>query len=346
MKKSQKILGIILLGLILVGCGNKTTEDVSAGETATDEAGSTEETPVDEAPPHEHTYAYISNADATHSIVCSGTGCEYAEKEKCVLDENYQCVQCGYKHEHELMAATNNDGTHMNTCNSCEYEESVACTPDESYTCTDCGWIQEHDCVYEHYECQICGSAYPWEQDIKYFDGTFGWSQGIYYAQKELNIYKHPDVESEVVGTLSVNEAISCVGRIIVKDGSDVSNFWITEDGRCILNEFHLSSNRRDLRVGKTNQVVVTYSTLSGNTWSSAKFHAVYDSFDAALQDLCGNSWSSIRENWHYTDYQSQGQPFMNCYSEGASGKTVATRNLVDPYSYSVVGENIDYYFE
>lgn len=217
--------------------------------------------------------------------------------------------------------------------------------PDESYFCTVCGEIQAHDCNYVHYECSICGGAYPWEEDIIYFDGKFGRIQGVYYAQTELNIYKYPDTESEVVGTLGVNEGIYCVGSFYSEDSSDDTTFWITEDGRCIPIGAVVNSNRNNLRIAKTNQVVVTYMTLSGNTYSVSKLHAVYDSYDAALLDLCGTSWSTIKANWTYNDYKSQGLPFMNSFSEGASGKTVSTRNKIDPDSYSK-GDGTVYYFE
>ncbi len=105
------------------------------------------------------------------------------------------------------------------------------------------------------------------------------------------------------------------------------------------------STNHKDLRKAKTNQVIVTYSVLNGNTYSPTKMHGIYDSFDQALQEICGYSWTHIKANWQYNDYKSQGQPFMNTYAEGVTGKTVATRNLVDPYSYSF-GEGITYYFE
>lgn len=343
MKRIQKMTGIILIGLALTGCGEKTVANVDMEDT--EQVNLADELIQEETLPHEHTYEYVSNADGSHSILCSGKECDYSENESCTLDDKYECNECGYKHEHDFNFTANNDGTHMSICNECGYEEGAVCTPDETYVCTVCGWVQEHDCVYEHYECGICGEAYPWEQEIDYFDGTFGWSQGIYYAQKELNIYKYPDAESEIIGTLNVDEGVNCVGRVIIKEGSDVSNYWITEDGGCILNGFSNKKNRRDLRVAKTHQVVVTYSTLSGDTWSPAKFHAIYDSYDAALLDLCGSSWSTVKASWQYNDYKSQGQPFMNSYSEGASGKTVSTQNLVDPYSYTA-GGNIDYRFE
>ncbi len=231
-------------------------------------------------------------------------------------------------HEHNFVYTANGDRTHTVNC---------------KYDC--CSYSQQEDCTYVHYECQVCAQAYPWEQDIDYFDGTFYWDKGIYYAQKELNIYKYPDLESEIIGTLAVNDAVSCVGRIILGKEYDYLNFWITEDGRCIPNSYDYNTNRRDLREGTTNQVVVKYMTLSGNTWSPLKMHGVYDSYDAALQDLCGTTWTDIKANWRYNDYKSQGQNFMSSYSEGVSGKSVSTRNLTDPYGYSDGGA-ISYQFE
>lgn len=51
---------------------------------------------------------------------------------------------------------------------------------------------EPHECVFEHYECTVCGAIEPWEQDIVYFDGKAFWDKGVFYAQKELNIYQCP----------------------------------------------------------------------------------------------------------------------------------------------------------
>ena len=149
-------------------------------------------------------------------------------------------------------------------------------------------------------------------------------------------------MESEVIGTLSVDGDVYCIGAISV----DGQGFLITKDGGCVPNNYNFNSNRNDLREAKTSQVIVKYMTLSGDTWSALKPYGVYDSFDAALLDLCGSSWSHIKANWTYNDYKSQGLPFMNSYAEGASGKTVTTRNQADPYSYSVADGTTSYYFQ
>ena len=231
-------------------------------------------------------------------------------------------------HEHTMVMISNGDGTHSPACSDCDYVESGT-----------------EPCTFEHYECIACDAILPWEQDIVYFDGKAFWDKGVFYAQKELNIYRCPDEESEVVGTLTVNESVNCVGRIVLGKGKDLKQFWVTEDGRCIPNNRDNASNRYDLREGTTDQVVVKYMTLSGDTWSPLRMHKVYDSFDEALKDLCGTTWTQVKSNWTYNDYKSAGQVFMNSYSEGASGKTVSTNNLVDPYSYTY-GGNISYYFE
>ena len=351
---------ILLLGLLVAGCGGKQAED---GSMATEDSAVVSTAESNETILHEHSYVYTTNADGTHSIGCSDGTCTYAGDEACVYDENYECGLCGYKHEHEISLTTNEDGTHASVCAKCDMAESVSCTLDEAYVCTECGWTHEHEgvyvanedgthavnckyeccsysyqeeCTYAHYECQVCGHATPWEQDIRYFDET------LYYAQKELNIYKYPDLESEVIGTISVDGDVYCVGAISV----DGQGFFITKDGGCVPNNYNFNSNRNDLREAKTGQVIVKYMTLSGDTWSALKPYGVYDSFDAALLDLCGSSWSHIKANWTYNDYKSQGLPFMNSYAEGASGKTVTTRNQTDPYSYSVADGATSYYFQ
>lgn len=360
MKKTRLGMLLIILCFTFVGCSDEKTQngvEVGGEGTIVSTVESTEPAP------HEHSYVYTTNSDDTHGVGCSDETCDYAETEACAYDENYVCGKCGYTHEHEITITTNEDGTHLLNCLNCELAESTNCILDEAFACTECGWTHEHEgvyvanedgthavnckyeccsysyqekCAYEQYECQACGGAYPWEQDIKYFDET------LYYAQKELNIYKYPDVESEVIGTLSVDEEVYCVGTISV----DKKIFRITKDGGCIPDNYNFNANRWDLREAKTSQVIVTYMTLSGDTWSALKTYAVYDSYDAALQDLCGSSWSHIKANWTYNDYKSQGLSFLNSYSEGASGKTVSTRNQSAPYNYSVAGGTISYYFE
>lgn len=296
-KIERLVILFVMTGLLFAGCGKETAEDVNGV------------------------------GDRTGAVTGTiGTVSDTTESTETM------------PHEHSYVYTANADDTHDISCSdeTCSFADTEACTPDETFVCTECGWIQEHDCVYEHYECQFCGSAYPWEQDIKYFDET------VYYAQKELNIYKYPDMESEVIGTLSVDEEVYCVGSITV--GKEF--FWVSKDGGCIPNNYNFNANRWDLREVKTSQVIVTYMTLSGDTWSALKPYGVYDSYDAALLDLCGTSWSHIKANWTYNDYKSQGLPFMNSYAEGASGKTVTTRNQTDPYSYSVADGTIAYYFE
>lgn len=365
---------LLLLSSCILGCGEKTSEvsneslnSTNQQECATEEV-SQEESVVQAE--HVHNYVYIANNDGTHSINCEDDACDFSDTENCDYSSEYQCTKCNYKHEHEIAVTPGNDGTHQLSCSGCDYLDNELCILNDEYICEKCEWVHEHEetlsanddgthtiscsyeccnytsqenCVYEHYECLACGHIFSWEQDIEYFDGVYDW-KGIYYAQKDLNIYKHPDTESEIVGTLRTNEGVNCVGRVVKKEGKKVQIYWITEDGNCILNEYHNKTKRYDLREGTTTQVVVKYMTLSGDTWSRLKMHKTYDSYDAALQDLCGSTWTYIKSNWKYNDYDSQGLAFMNTYSEGASGMTVATDNLVDPYNYSC-GENITYYF-
>ncbi len=328
---------IILLGLMLIaslaGCAEQDTgngtdsanssnilEGQMSSEAESDGSGN-----MPESEACEHIFTAKANDDGTHTLACNS--CEYSEDASCTLNEEFVCTECAWTHEHQATYVANDDGTHTVNC---------------GYEC--CSYSEQGTCEYVHYECTSCKDAYPWENDIQYFNGEY-YEKGIYYAQKELNIYKYPDVESEVIGTLSVDEGVNCVGRVILGQGSKLQNFWITEDGGCVLNTFYKGENTYDMREGKTTQVVVKYLTLTNNTYSAETLVGVYDSYDAALQALCGSTWTDIKASWTYTDYKSQGLPNSNTYSDSVSGKTVSVLSNGEPVNYYIKGDNVYYYF-
>ena len=151
------------------------------------------------------------------------------------------------------------------------------------------------------------------EQEIKYFDGTDYYDEGIFYAQKELNIYEYPDLESKVVATLAVDEGIYCIGRVVSEDGK---NFWVTEDKRYIPNTYYSENSRSDLREGKTTQVVVKVHDVVNEQHSVGTLHGVFDSYDDALQSMCGYTWTYIKEKWMFVDLKSRNENAMNAYMD------------------------------
>ena len=359
MKKQFLVLALATAMITLVvGCGDDTVSNENTANTihTPTTAVQESETPTEEAV-HEHRLVYTFDAVNSHRITCADESCEYAESGTCVYDADYVCSLCGNKHEHEYSYVSNSDGTHAGTCGVCSYSESVECVLNEEYVCGVCGWMHEHDCVvsaneddthtysckytcctysysndceFTGYEC-VCGNVYPWEQDIEYFDEK---EKGVYYAQRELKIYRYPDTDSEVIGTLGVDEGINCVGSIFRGSGSKYENYYITEEGGCISIKFRQAKSRWDLSPAKTSQVIVIFNN---NT------HGTYNGYDEALQAVCESTWTQVKSSWQYNDYKSQGLSFMNSYSN--QGVTVATKDGSVPYNCSM-GNDVIYYFQ
>ncbi len=350
-----------LLVATLAGCGGGTAEADDAGNktgtSASADAASAVAQPesVPKEAVHEHSFVYTFDGEGGHKITCVDAECDYSEGEACSYDDGYVCEFCGNKHEHTVVYASNGDATHGETCEACGYTAVLDCALNEEYVCGVCGWTHEHDCIpvpnedathtfsckydvctysyaeeceYSGYEC-VCGRVYPWEEDIRYFDES---KKGTYYAQKELNVYRYPNADSEVMDTLSVDEGVNCVGSVFYGSGANYECYYITESGGCIPVKFHQSTSRWDLRIAKTSQVVARCGSN----------YTVYDSYDVALQSICGCSWSTVKQSWTYNDYKSQGLPFMNSYSQ--NGITVATKDGSVPYNCSMNGA--EYYFE
>ena len=351
---------MLIVGMIsafLAGCGSDNKgekEEMSSTETT---GLADVQTEAVEEIVHEHSLVYVFDTENSHNITCAAEDCVYSEKDICSYNDAYVCELCGNKHEHVITYASNADGTHNEACAACGYAEAVNCILGEDYICSVCGWTHEHECLaeanddethtysckyeacpysyvenceYSEYEC-LCGNAYPWEKDIKYFGEN---DKNIYYAQKELEIYRYPNTGSEVIGTLGVDEEVRCVGSIFYGSGANYEKYLITENGGCIPTKFHQDTTRWDLRIAKTNQVVARCGSN----------YTVYDSFDAALQSICGYSWSAVKQTFTYNDYKSQGQPFMNSYSMPGGNITIATKDGSLPYNCSVNGT--EYYFE
>lgn len=373
MKKRVNVLLLLgaMLAMMFTGCGdgkeesgnggNKTdssiTEDAalvpSQSETLSEESLET----LPEETLHEHCFVYTHDSENIHNITCADAECGYSESETCSYDDAYVCELCRNIHEHAIMYTSNGDGTHNGTCGVCGYVAVVDCVLSEDYVCNVCGWSHEHDCVaapnedsthtcsckynicsysyieqceYSYYEC-VCGNVYPWEKDIKYFDVN---EKNVYYAQKELNVYRYPSADSEVIDMLGVDEEVKCVGSIFYGSGANYERYLVTESGGCIPTVFHQSTSRWDLRIAKTSQVVARCGSD----------YTIYDNYDVALQSVCGCSWSDIKQTWTYNDYKSQGLPFMNSYSKPGAGITVHTKDGSLPYSCSMNG--VEYYFE
>jgi len=373
MKKKVCVLLLlgIMLTMIFAGCGddkvgsgngeNRTdasiTEDavLAASQSETQPEASSATSPKETV--HEHRFVYTYEVDNIHNVTCADAECEYSESKTCSYDDAYVCEFCGNAHEHAIVYTSNEDGTHHEKCDVCGYGAVVDCVLSEDYICNVCGWSHEHDCVaasnedsthtysckynicsysyveqceYSDYEC-VCGNVYPWEKDIAYFGAN---EKNIYYAQKELNVYRYPDTGSEVIDTIGIDEEVKCVGSIFYGSGANYERYLVTESGGCIPTAFHQSTSRWDLRIAKTSQVVARCGSD----------YTIYDSYDAALQSICGYSWSNIKQTWTYNDYKSQGQPFMNTYTKPEAGITVATKDGALPYNCSMNG--VEYYFE
>lgn len=174
-------------------------------------------------------------------------------------------------------------------------------------------------------------TQYLWKNDIKYFSAT---ENTIYYAQKELNIYRHPNTSSEIIGTLSTDAEVKCIGSIFYGSGANYESYLVTESFGCIPTTFHQSTSRWDLRIARTYQVIAR----CGNNYT------IYDNYDLALASICGSSWTTIKQTWTYNDYKSQGLPFMNSYSLFGANITVTTKDGNIPYNCIMNG--VEYYFE
>jgi hypothetical protein len=356
MKRKISLFLLVCSLLMLVGCSsndtiNATMENFETLTSIDDVTNEEKELEV-----HEHIFMYENTSSTKHNVICEDETCDYVAEEDCVFNEDYICEFCKNKCEHILSYSSKEDGTHETSCSICTYVEVIPCSLNENYICTDCEWVHEHDfvvfpdetathiftctysccnysmiedCEYIDKVCTSCGGIYPWEKDISYFDDV-----EVYYAQKELKVYISPNTKSEVVKTLAVNDSVRCVGSIFYGSGANYEKYLVTEEGYCISTRFNVSTNRNDMRICKTSQVVVR--TPSNNL--------VYNSYDEALENLCGCSWNNIKQTWTYNDYKSQGLSFMNTYNNSSLGITISTKDGVNPYSYNCNG--VDYYFE
>lgn len=289
MKKGilTKIVLIILSLLALVGCGK-----------------------------HEHSFSYVVNNDGTHVIECLDEKCEYSENEACQYSSDYVCEICGYKHEHTFTYTSKEDGTHNKVCAECGLDENVGCVLNEEYVCSECGWTHEHIltyepageaihnavcsiecchyvntevCVNDDYLCATCGYEFPkWTVETR--------DARTYYARKELNVYKEPYKDSEVVKTLAVDDSIVCVG--VVKQYKDEAVwFYQTDEG------FFVEQERRpkcqglkNLNPAKSNQVYIFDDFYDG--YDKVKSEGVYNSVDEALIAISGHDRDWFRANW------------------------------------------------
>ena len=364
MKRKISLFLLVCSLLMLVGCNANNTSEISANETPNMKMENVEKVAnVDDLAKektkeevHKHIFVYENISSTKHNVVCEDKTCDYVSEEDCVFNEDYVCDFCKHKCEHTISYTSNEDGTHDIVCSICNYIECIPCSLNENYICDDCEWIHEHDfvvapdekgthvfactysccnyssiedCEYVDKICTSCGGIYPWEKDITYFDNV-----DVYYAQKELNVYISPNINSEVVKTLAINDSVRCIGSIFYGSGANYERYFVTEEGYCILNKFNVSTSRNDMRICKTSQVIVRTPNES----------LVYNSYDDALENLCGCSWSNIKQTWTYNDYKSQGLPFMNTYNNSSLGITISTKDGVNPYGYNCNG--VDYYFE
>ena len=331
MKKHILILTTII-SLLLAGCSSADISD-DQGDTDTLSNSKQESIAADKmnsntnwdatvtSEPEEHKLDIVVTPlnDGKHVYTCRT--CNYKENAGCTLNEDYVCTECTWTHEHEAVYVANENCSHQINC---------------KYEC--CAYTNQEECQFSHYECTICGNGYPWEKDIEYFDGTNYYDKGIYYAQKELNIYKYPDTESEVLGILAVDEGINCIGRVIIKD----DNFWVTEDGKCILNTFHpINALSSDLREGKTTQLVVKSHTSANNRYSAGVMHGVFDSYDEALQNLSGVTWTYIKENWTFVNNRELGSASLNYYFDESANRAVNVRDDGTIQSYYPVRHRV-----
>lgn len=377
---------------------------------------------------HTHSFETVVNNDGTHTIKCTGEGCNEAKTENCVFDDDYNCSVCGFKHEHKLSAESNGEGMHRLVCNKsycdfecvekcsyndeyvcglceyrhehvietvsdlqgkhefsctvedCDFSQTEVCVLNEEYICEECGWQHEHvmeyavsedgkkhsakcsfaeccsfyeesDCTIEHLKCSACGYEVDWKSKLIKSEFSGYWQEGTYYAQKKFPVYASPDKSGEVIKYLDVNDTFYLKWRYNTGD----EEYYVSDEYECIAVSdvgFTYSTNRFDLRMGTTGQVVVTKQTLKGNTYTSQGVYKVFDSYDEAVKHFYGVSWSTVKSTWTYIG--NEGTPFMPYYSDnsktGQIGQVlrvpqVFTHNGSIPYSISPE-DGVVYYFQ
>ncbi len=141
--------------LLTCSCGGEVTMNCADndGDGKCDSCGYQKYTAPEEE--HEHNYVAHSNNDGTHLLTCK---CGGEVTVKCMdNDGDGKCDSCGYQkyvapeedHEHNYVAHSNNDGTHLLTCN-CGGEVTVKCLDnDGDGKCDSCGY-QKYAVACEH----------------------------------------------------------------------------------------------------------------------------------------------------------------------------------------------------
>ena len=125
-----------------------------------------------------HDLVCASNGDGTHAVTCRN--CDYSATSDCDYEETfhaatcvkgsyttYVCKECGYtfdgaegddRADHDLVYASNGDGTHAVSCRNCDYSATADCDYAETAHAATC--VKG---AYTTYVCKDCGYSYDGE---------------------------------------------------------------------------------------------------------------------------------------------------------------------------------------
>ena len=285
--------------------------------------------------PHEHIFETITNNDGTHTMRCTGEGCDEVKTEACSFNEDYVCTVCGFKHEHEYSSepVSKEDGTHIYQCTAeyCDAFTSENCSFDEEYTCTVCGFKHEHSleavpdykghhivvctadycnykveekCTKKNNLCEKCGFEFPtWKMD--YYDTHQEWTLfdkteigcRTHYVHAETVIKKHPFEDEEPIRTVQPGDEVCVIGWTI----NAKPQYYLLTDGTYIRNPYiDKRSYRETLEIYPYGKVLV-YKWERKNNRANITDYLLYDSMEEAMKDTMLCSFEELKKIWNYS---------------------------------------------